>query len=323
MSDTSSPLRIAVLGCGHAAELAAGSLRRRRDVAVFYASRDAEKARAFAARMGGAGALDSYDAAFNSAEIDAVFVATPPASHLELTLSALRAGKHAVVEKPPFMSVAELDEAAAAAQAAGRRVLVAENYHYKPLARRLRTLIAEGAIGEPLFVLMNAVKRQPTSGWRDDAALAGGGALFEGGIHWVSFAADLGMPVKAAHGFGPADSKAERGLVAVFEYEGAATGVLSYSWEVPSPLKGIRVSHVYGREGSIAFESNGLWVAVWGRRKRLWLVPGVTDLVGRRAMWDDFVDALRAARPAQFELSHARRDLALVEQIYGSLPAAR
>ena len=59
-----------------------------------------------------------------------------------------------------------------------RRVLVAENYYYKPLARTLRRLLADGAIGDPLFLHVNALKRQVASGWRTDPALSGGGALF-------------------------------------------------------------------------------------------------------------------------------------------------
>lgn len=315
-------LRLAVLGCGYAAELNSGALRALGErVHVSYASRDGARARDFARRLRGRSAFESYAAALESREVDAVLVATPPASHLELTLQALRAGKHVVVEKPPFLRARDFDVVEAAAREAGRRVCVAENYHYKPVARVLRRLLAEGAIGELLFAQFNALKAQATSGWREDAGLAGGGALYEGGIHWVSFAASLGPRVVRAAGFGARDPRRERGLLAVFEYEGGASATLAYSWEVPSPLRGLRVSRLYGREGSIAFESNGLWVAVWGRRKRLF-VPDPTDLVGRRAMWRDFVDCLQGDREPEMSFARARRDLELVEEIYASLPRA-
>ncbi len=310
-----------MLGCGYAAELNAGTLGgMRAAVACSFASRDAARARAFRQRFGGQRAFDSYDAALEAADVDAVLVATPPASHLELTLRALRAGKDVIVEKPPFLRALDCDVVEAAARQAGRRVLVAENYHYKPLARVLRRLLAEGVIGGLLFAQFNALKQQATSGWRDDGDVAGGGALYEGGIHWVSFAANLGPRVVSAHGFGAADPRRERGLLAVFEYEGGATASLAYSWEVPSPLRGLRVSRLYGREGSIAFESNGLWVALWGRRKRLYL-PDPTDLVGRRGMWRDFVQCLRGGTEAEMSFARARRDLELVEEIYASLAA--
>jgi predicted dehydrogenase len=246
-----------------------------------------------------------------------VLVATPPALHAELALAALRAGKHAVVEKPPFLRSSDVGAVEEAARAAGRRLLVAENYHYKPLARTLRRLLADQVIGEVLFVHVNALKRQEATGWRAEPEMAGGGALFEGGIHWVNFMAHLGLEVRDVRGFAPASGGVERGVVAVFQYQGGAVGTLFHSWEVPSPFGGLRGSRIYGRDGMIAFESNGLAVAVWGRRKRL-IFPGVRDLVGRRAMWQDFVRTLRDGVEPEYGLSLARRDLELVERIAGT-----
>jgi predicted dehydrogenase len=312
-----SPLHVAILGCGYAAELN-GPVLRALGAECSYASRDGEKARRFAARFGGRGSFSSYEAACGEASVEAVLVATPPSTHLDLTLAALRAGKHVIVEKPPFLRSTDFDLIARTAREADRRALVAENYHYKPLARVLRRLLAEGAIGDPLFLHVNALKRQAVPGWRADAALAGGGALFEGGIHWVNFMANLGPTVRAVRGFSPRGARDERGLLAVFEYEGGPIGTLSYSWEVPSALGGLRFSRFYGREGSIGFESNGLVLGLWGRRKRL-VFPGARDLVGRKAMWRDFLRALGGGVEPEYDLLRARRDLELVEQIYATL----
>jgi predicted dehydrogenase len=308
---------VAILGCGYAAELNAGALAAL-GVRCSFASRDAEKARRFVTRFRGREAFGSYSAALAAPGVDAVLVATPPALHAEQTLAALNAGRHVVVEKPAFMRSGDFAGIESAARAAGRRVLVAENYHYKPLARTLRRLIADGVVGEPLFLHVNALKRQAVAGWRADPALAGGGALFEGGIHWVNFMAHLGLEVREAHGFAARSGNDERGLVAVFRYAGGALGTLSHSWEVPSPLGPLRLSNLYGREGAITFESNGLFVGVWGRKKRL-IFPGVRDLVGRRAMWRDFLAALGGGAAPAYDLALARRDLELVERIYASL----
>lgn len=250
--------------------------------------------------------------------MDAVLVATPPALHAELALAAVLAGKHAVVEKPPFLKSADFVPIENAARTAGRRVLVAENYHYKPLARTLRRLLSEQAIGELLFLHVNALKHQKADGWRRDPALAGGGALFEGGIHWVSFMAHLGPVVRDVRGFASGGRGDERGVAAVFQYEGGAVGTLLYSWQAPSPFGALRGSQASGREGTITFESNGLALCVWGRRKGL-RFPGVRDLVGRRAMWQDFVRALRGEGEADYDLARARRDLELVERILATM----
>jgi len=108
-----------------------------------------------------------------------------------------------------------------------------------------------------------------------------------------------------------------------FGFAEGATGCLSYSWEVPSTARGLRLSKIYGRDGTITFESNGLWVLVHGKKTRLYL-PGLRDLAGYRAMLADFVAALRDDREPAFDLARARRDLEVIELAYASagLPPA-
>ena len=315
---------LAFLGCGAVTRAHSGRLRKVAGVERFFASRDLAKAQAFERELGGAGAFGSYDAALADARVTCVVVATPPASHLELTLAALAAGKDVVVEKPAFLRSADVDVVARAAGDAGRLAMVAENYHYKPLAAALRALVRDGALGDVRFVQVNALKRQATPDWRGDPALAGGGALFEGGVHWVNFMANLGLTVRSVRGSHPArDGRAlERSMLAVFEYEEGAVGTLAHSWEITAPLKGVRLSGIYGTAGTAHFESNGLGLLVRGPR-RGFTVPGVRDFLGYGAMWRDFVDALRARREPAMTLAHARRDLALVERAYESAGIAR
>jgi UDP-N-acetylglucosamine 3-dehydrogenase len=310
-----APLRLAFLGCGFATRLHSRTLRGM-PVERWYASRDADRSAGYARRLGGAGSFGSYEEAIESPRIDAVLIATPPVSHLELTLQALEAGKDVIVEKPPFLSVSDLDRAAEAARLAGRRVLVAENYFYKPVLEVIRGSIEAGDVGDVRVVTINALKRQPTGDWRDDAELSGGGALFEGGIHWISFMANMGLPVRRAHGFKAGNEVGlERTAVVVLEYEQGAVGTLHYSWEVASPLKGLRLSAIYGTEGTITFETNGVMLGIRGRRKRV-TVPGLRDLPGYRSMFEDFLEAMRTGRAPRFDLTKARRDLELVEQAY-------
>lgn len=319
MSGT-APLRLAFLGCGFATTLHSRTLRRfEGEVERWYASRDPERSADYARRFDGAGSFGSYEEALRDEQIDAVLVATPPSSHLDLTLEALRAGKHVIVEKPPFLASADFERVHAASREAGRQVLVAENYYYKPLAERLRRVIQAGDLGEIRILSINALKRQETGDWRDSADLSGGGALYEGGIHWISLMSHLGLPVRRAQGFRPGGGDGlEKSAVVVLEYASGAVGTLYYSWEIGSPLKGLRLSAIYGTEGTATFESNGLFLAVRGRRARL-ASPGVRDLLGYRAMFADFFRALRSGDEPRFDLQKARRDLELVEEAYRSM----
>lgn len=319
-------VELAFLGCGEATRMHSRTLSALdEDVRLHYASRDLRKAEACRDRHGGGRAYGAYHEALADPAIDVALVATPPATHLELTVEALEAGKDVIVEKPAFPGLRDFGAVRSAISRWGGRVLVAENYRYKPVLRRLRRVLDEGLVGEPLLVQVNAVKWQEARGWRGDPDLAGGGGLLEGGIHWIDFMAGLGPEVRRATGFraGGADAGGPAGaetVVVVLEYAGGAVGTLSFSWEVPSPLRGLRISKIYGREGTVTFESNGVFVFVRGRRTRLHL-PGLRDIAGYRAMFTDFLEALRTGAEPEMTLAMAERDLRLVQEAYNSAAA--
>jgi predicted dehydrogenase len=315
-------MKLVFLGCGHIARAHAKRLRRHEaDLSLGFASRDPAKAEQFARELGGT-AYGSYEAAMTAPDVDIVAVVTPPSSHLPLALAALEAGKHVVLEKPPLPRAADFDAVGAAATKAGKRVFVAENYRYKPLLNRLRRLLDDKVVGDVLFVQINAIKKQTAAegDWRDDPETALGGALYEGGIHWIDFMASLGLTVRRVAGSRPklaAGNRVERSMLVTFEYEEGAVGTLAYSWEVPSTAKGLRLSKIYGRAGTITFETNGLWVFAHGTKTRIY-VPGLRDLAGYRAMWADFVRAWKTGEEPVMTFAQARRDLELVEAAYAS-----
>jgi predicted dehydrogenase len=311
--------RLAILGTGLASRLHSAALRAiAPQVDRWYASRDAGRAAATSARHGGAGHFPSYDDALAAPSVSTVVVALPPALHLEWTRKALAAGKHVVVDKPPFLRSTDFADADRAAEAAGRQLLVAENYFYKPLAVLLRQVITRGDLGAVQFIHLNALKRQGTGDWRDQEALSGGGALFEGGIHWISLLANVGLtPISVeAVRVGP-PAGLDRSVLVTMRYAEDAVATLSYSWDLGGPINGIRWSRIYGSAGSLRFETNGLAAVRLGRRPWVFL-PGLRDLTGYRAMWLDFLAAIAENRAPAYGPA-ARRDLRLVEDACTSL----
>jgi UDP-N-acetylglucosamine 3-dehydrogenase len=291
-------------------------------VGRFYASRTPATAEQYRRELRGAGTFGSYAEALADSRVDAVVVATTPDTHRALTLEALDANKHVVVEKPAFLKAADFDRVRLVEAHIGRRVMVAENYCYKPIARALRDAIASGALGEVRFLSLVAVKQQRSHGWRDDPAVAGGGALFEGGVHWVDLLANVGLEVALVQGYRPGPAEGlERSMLLVVRYTNGGVGTLIHSWEVPSPLRGLRMSRVYGTAGAAAFESNGIFLVTTGKRTR-WSLPGLRDIAGNTAMWTDFLDVIRTGREPIMTLARARRGLELVEQAYTSAQAA-
>jgi predicted dehydrogenase len=223
--------------------------------------------------------------------VHAVVIAVPPRDHLPLTLRALRAGKHVLVEKPAFVRIEDYQTAIEARDRARRVVLVGENDHYKPLAATLRRLVADGRIGEMVFAhFTTIVKRlKPADDWRNDEMMAGGDAFFEEGIHWLHIAGSLGPRITTIHGFRPRASREgpdrrAKSMMVAFRYDNDAVGSLYYSREVPSLFRGLRLSKLYGREGIITFESNGLFVLARGKGWPRLIFPGLRDIRGYRAM---------------------------------------
>lgn len=318
-TDPTQPLRLAFLGCGGVTIKHTKTLRGFQDVKRYYASRSDSKAADFNQKYKGSGHFVSYEAAIQSSEIDVVLIATPPDSHLDLTMKAVRAGKHVVVEKPPFFRAADFDLVETERQKKGVQVMVAENYFYKPLLQKLRGLLATDPIGEVKFLYFNATKTQTNGDWREEKATAGGGALFEGGIHWVNFISNLGLAVQSVQGFLPHQQAPvmEKSIQVVAKYENGAIGTLLYSWEISALINGLRLSRIYGTKGSITFESNGVFIFVRGKRWRF-ILPGFADIGGSKAMFRDFFEAIKKGSEPVFNFSLAKRDLTFIEEIYRS-----
>jgi predicted dehydrogenase len=322
-----SPLRIAFLGCGFITRVHSRNLRRfKSEIVCGYASRDKAKAAAFCGEFRGTGSYSDYSDAINDPEVDAVVIAVPPKFHLNLTLQALSAGKHVLVEKPAYPAMGDYEVVREARDRANRVVLVGENDHYKPLAIKLRQLLADGVIGDMVFGHFSSiVKRLKTSDdWRNDETMAGGDAFFEEGIHWLHLAASLGPTITTIAGFRPAPSsdgpdRRVKSMLVAFNYDNGAVGSLYYSREIPSLLKGLRLSKLMGRRGVITFESNGVVMLVRGGGWPRIIFPGFRDIRGYQAMYRDFRESIRSGRAPAMSLERAIEDQRLMDKIYQSL----
>ena len=334
-----APLRIAFLGCGFITRVHSRNLKRfRSEIVCGYASRDNEKAAAFCGEFRGTGSYADYADAINDPKVDAVVIAVPPAFHLNLTLQALAAGKHVLVEKPAFPTMGDYEAVREARDRASRVVLIGENDHYKPLAIMLRKLLADGVIGEMVFAHFSTIVKRlkGADDWRNDERMAGGDAFFEEGIHWLHLASSLGPKITNITGYRPAVSRAlsdaragasgvegpegpdrrAKSMMVAFEYDNGAVGSLYYSREIPSMLKGLRLSKLMGRKGVITFESNGVVLLARGQGLPRLMFPGFRDIRGYQAMYMDFRRAILEGKTPEMSLERAMDDQRLMDQIY-------
>ena len=92
---------------------------------------------------------------------------TPPPTHCALTLAALAAGRHVLLEKPLATSLAEAREMIAAADRAGRFVMVSQNYRMRPPVEAARQFVRSGALGA-LVAVKIAFRRDTRAAWPAD-----------------------------------------------------------------------------------------------------------------------------------------------------------
>jgi 1,5-anhydro-D-fructose reductase (1,5-anhydro-D-mannitol-forming) len=152
---------------------------------VAVTSSDPERGRRFAVEHGIPRSHDSVEALLVDPEIDAVYISTTNELHKPQTVAAAAAGKHVLCEKPLALNLNDAREMVAACDAAG--VVMGTNHHLRNAVtnRKLRELIANGSIGEPLAARVFHAVFLPEflQGWRIKSADAGGGVILDITVH--------------------------------------------------------------------------------------------------------------------------------------------
>jgi predicted dehydrogenase len=206
MSDTG--VRWGLLGCGDiAAKRVAAALRETPGSTLGAVARArAELAADFARQHGARRWYADWREVVRDPEIDAVYVATPVRLHVEHTVAAAEAGKHVLCEKPMALDVAGCQRMRAAARAHRVRLGIAYYRHHYPIVTRLRTLLASGEIGTPVFASVQAFEAfdpgpDHPRAWLLRRSESGGGPMMDFGCHRIEVLLDLLGPVAEVDGF--------------------------------------------------------------------------------------------------------------------------
>jgi len=183
--ETHRPIRLGIMGTGLILErFLPGAERSRAVDVVAVASRDAERARSFAADRGIGRSFGSYDALLADTDVDAVYIPLPNSMHHEWTMRSLAAGKHVICEKPYSTRAADVDEAHDAADAA--RLVLTEGFMWRHSPHALRFVEELPRIGE-LRTIRTTFSFQIEL--NDDIRLSrelAGGSLMDVGTYCVS-----------------------------------------------------------------------------------------------------------------------------------------
>jgi predicted dehydrogenase len=264
-----APLRGALIGCGFVSRFhLEGWARVPEATLVALCDLDPDRLRRAGALAPGARLYDRAEDLCAAERPDFVEICTRPESHRALVELAARHGVHALCQKPAAPDRAEFEAMIAACDRAGVRLMIHENWRFRPWYRALRAELAAGTIGRPIRLRL---------AHRDTRALRPGGfadqpyfaamprlVLFEMGPHLVDTARYLLGEVAAVTAtlgrFGP-DHPGEDVATLVLRFRSGALGLLDMSWCAPAELArpewALNETVVEGTAGALRLQADG------------------------------------------------------------------
>lgn len=289
----------------------------------------------------GAGDIDAFLA---RSDIDAITIATPSGSHLDIAIKAAQAGKHCIVEKPIEITPERIDAMIAAHDAAGTTLGGIFNNRYTESAKLLKRTVEAGRFGTLTFASATGPWwRDPdyysSSSWKGTWALDGGGALMNQGIHSVDLLQWLvGSPVTEVGGriatLAHPSIEVEDTAAATLRFACGALGTIACTTSMwPGHFRTLTLG---GTDGTAVLADSGLLFWQFREeteeddriRKEMLALPGAgvgasdpaagVDSRGHRAVFADFLAALDAGKPPAIDGHEARKAVAIIRAIYES-----
>ncbi len=317
-------LRWGLIGTGDVAERKSGpalyQTQRSELVAVY--NRSIPKAASFAQRHGDVDVADCVDTLLNRDDIDAVYIATPPESHCELTVQCATAGKHVLCEKPMALSLDDCHKMIVACQEHDVSLAIAYYRRYFPVVQQIKTLLDSGAVGIPLRVAATTYSQfqsDDPSPWRLDHQMAGGGFLMDVGTHRFDLMAYFfGSPIdiRCISGTQTMKTSVEDAASVVILFEGGVQATASFQWNSPVTRDTLEI---VGSEGIIWTDSlsdeGRLWLET-SQGTQSWVLPASAPVHQR--LVEKFVEHLLDGPPNPLDGQSGSIATAMTLSCYGT-----
>ena len=258
-----------IIGCGNVTEVKSGpafnKIKNSRLVAVMR--RDAGKAADYALRHAVPRWYTDADDLINDIEVNAVYIATPPAMHAEYAIRAMKAGKPVYVEKPMALNEAECREMLRVSEETGQPLFVAYYRRALPYFVKIKELVDKGTIGKVRSVILKFhMPAKPEelipfaeNGWRVNPAISGGGHFHDMACHQLDYLLYMLGPVKKVSGISGNQSgiyNADDAAIASLEFESGVLMTGSWCFTVPEIFKTDQ-TEIAGTLGKITFSFFG------------------------------------------------------------------
>lgn len=302
-----------------------------------------EAADKLASEYGGT-AYSSIEDFLADEELEIVTVGTPSGAHLDPTLAALEAGKHAIVEKPLEVTLERIDQLMAASKKSGTTLAAVLNRRFHPGMDAFKKAADEGRFGTlaSASAYIKWYRDQAyydSAGWRGTWALDGGGALMNQSIHTVDALLYLAGPVKSVQAntalLAHERIEVEDHCVALIEFQNGARGVIEAStctWSKDGHPARVQLS---GTEGSVflADEAFEIWdfqneqpqdaeiqaTLMKGQEAGLGANdPTAINSYQHQRNFEEVVNAIQEGREPSTSATEARKSVELITAIYKS-----
>ena len=254
-----------IIGCGDVTEIKSGQAFNKvpHSSLVAVMRRDAEKAADYAKRHNVPTWYSDADALINDPNVNVVYVATPPGSHADYAIRAMRAGKPVYVEKPMARNAAECEAMNQVSQETGMPLFVAFYRRALPYFLKIKELIDTKAIGDIRYVRVQLnwqpyaeeVGENPQPRWRVSPEISGGGHFHDLASHQFDFLEYVLGPIKTASGIARNQAgfyQADDIVMANFEFESGALGIGSWCYTVNKEQR-IDQTEFIGSKGKLTF----------------------------------------------------------------------
>lgn len=337
---TEKPIRFAIIGAGMISQLHAKVISEMPDAELLaVCSRDLDRAKTITDAFGGDPTTD-YAALLTRDDIDAVSVCTASGEHAQFGISAARAGKHVLVEKPIEITLDKADELISTCRSNNVKCGVIFQMRFLDACQEAKEALDDGILGNPVMAdcYMKFYRPQEyysDSRWKGTQALDGGGALINQGIHGLDLLLHLAGDIASVKAYKDVrahdDIEVEDTCVAAVRYTNGALGVIQATTSVHPDFQ--QRIELHGSEGTIILDgTEDVWIKHWetfkdGAREIEARAP--VEHSGAAAVLEeggeahlrqiqDFVDAIAEDREPLVNGPEGRRSLAVVRAIYES-----
>ena len=279
-----------------------------------------DAARAFAEPFG-AKFFKDYKTLAEQTEIDAVIVATPPASHAEIAMYFMRKGVHALCEKPLCLTVGEAREMIEAAERAGVKFTMASKFRYVQDVVKAKAMVASGALGEIIqFENAFTAKVDMSRRWNSNREIAGGGVLIDNGTHSVDIIRYFFGAIEevlAVETSGTQNLSVDENVKLLAKTAGGIVATVDLTWGINKELPNFisvygtnGTLHIGWRESKYKLNSSPDWV-VFGK--------GYDKVQAFRSKIENFAKAVSGAEDLLIQPADALASVEVIEAAYKSL----